>query len=238
MLFTCLYVYLSSVLYFEVILLPLWLLIVFGPFTDGSNKKGTSWVQDCLFRGNYQDAKPCDYITECRLKASSHYIYTWFEINVFQDIKRLFPPDHNPFYAGFGNRVTDEISYRKIGIPEGKIFLINPKVCFLDLIFLTIRVIFGFPLVLLNAYENLQGEVASSHRIDDVKSYTSLHTLVNDMFPPTSLVEQVRNLHKTYGLHSSDLTTKTFDDIISNYCRRILTHGIIGKWHCQILISS
>jgi hypothetical protein len=25
----------------------------------------------------------------------------------------------------------------------------------------------------------------------DVKSYTSLHTLVNDMFPPTSLVEQV-----------------------------------------------
>lgn len=25
----------------------------------------------------------------------------------------------------------------------------------------------------------------------DVKSYISLHTLVNDMFPPTSLVEQV-----------------------------------------------
>lgn len=25
----------------------------------------------------------------------------------------------------------------------------------------------------------------------DAKSYTSLHTLVNDMFPPTSLVEQV-----------------------------------------------
>ena len=30
--------------------------------------------------------------------------------------------------------------------------------------------------------------MATSHRID-VKSYTSLHTLVNDMFPPTSLVE-------------------------------------------------
>ncbi|KAF7818550.1 phosphatidate phosphatase PAH1 [Senna tora] len=76
-----------------------------------------------------------------------------------EDIKRLFPSDHNPFYAGFGNRDTDEISYRKIGIPKGKIFIINPK-----------------------------GEVAISHRID-VKSYTSLHTLVNDMFPPTSLVE-------------------------------------------------
>ncbi|KAL0333317.1 UNVERIFIED_CONTAM: Phosphatidate phosphatase PAH1 [Sesamum angustifolium] len=69
-------------------------------------------------------------------------------------------PDYNPFYAGFGNRDTDELSYRKIGIPKGKIFIINPK-----------------------------GEVAINNRID-VKSYTSLHTLVNDMFPPTSLVEQ------------------------------------------------
>ncbi|OMO72690.1 hypothetical protein CCACVL1_17650 [Corchorus capsularis] len=83
-----------------------------------------------------------------------------FKIACLEDIKKLFPPDHNPFYAGFGNRDTDELSYRKIGIPKGKIFIINPK-----------------------------GEVAVSHCID-VKSYTSLHTLVNDMFPPTSLVEQ------------------------------------------------
>ncbi|KAJ6969376.1 hypothetical protein NC653_037135 [Populus alba x Populus x berolinensis] len=65
-----------------------------------------------------------------------------------KDIKRLFPSDYNPYYAGFGNRDTDELSYRKIGIPKGKIFIINPK------------------------------------------SYTSLHTLVNDMFPPTSSAEQ------------------------------------------------
>ncbi|XP_048127104.1 phosphatidate phosphatase PAH1 [Rhodamnia argentea] len=83
-----------------------------------------------------------------------------FKIACLEDIKALFPSDYNPFYAGFGNRDTDELSYRKIGIPKGKIFIINPK-----------------------------GEVAISHRID-VKSYTSLHTLVNDMFPPTSLVEQ------------------------------------------------
>ncbi|KAG6770415.1 hypothetical protein POTOM_026097 [Populus tomentosa] len=83
-----------------------------------------------------------------------------FKIACLEDIKRLFPTDCNPFYAGFGNRDTDELSYRKIGIPKGKIFIINPK-----------------------------GEVAISHRID-VKSYTSLHTLVNDMFPPTSLAEQ------------------------------------------------
>lgn len=83
-----------------------------------------------------------------------------FKIACLEDIKALFPADYNPFYAGFGNRDTDELSYRKIGIPKGKIFIINPK-----------------------------GEVAINNRID-VKSYTSLHTLVDDMFPPTSLVEQ------------------------------------------------
>ncbi|KAI3474047.1 hypothetical protein Pfo_028835 [Paulownia fortunei] len=69
-----------------------------------------------------------------------------FKIACLEDIKALFPPDYNPFYAGFGNRDTDELSYRKIGIPKGKIFIINPK-----------------------------GEVAINHRVD-VKSYTSLHT--------------------------------------------------------------
>ncbi|KAL0915039.1 hypothetical protein M5K25_015436 [Dendrobium thyrsiflorum] len=83
-----------------------------------------------------------------------------FKIACLEDIRALFPSDYNPFYAGFGNRDTDELSYRKIGIAKGKIFIINPK-----------------------------GEVAINHCID-VKSYTSLHTLVNDMFPPTSLVEQ------------------------------------------------
>ncbi|CAD6254827.1 unnamed protein product [Miscanthus lutarioriparius] len=34
-----------------------------------------------------------------------------------------------------------------------------------------------------------QGEVAVNSSVD-VKSYTSLHTLVHDMFPPTTLVEQ------------------------------------------------
>ncbi|XP_076898005.1 phosphatidate phosphatase PAH1-like [Bidens hawaiensis] len=85
-----------------------------------------------------------------------------FKIACLEDIKALFPSDYNPFYAGFGNRDTDELTYLKMGIPKGKIFIINPK-----------------------------GEVAISHRVDmKGKSYTSLHTLVNDMFPPTSMVEQ------------------------------------------------
>ena len=44
-----------------------------------------------------------------------------------QDIRALFPPEYNPFYAGFGNRDTDEISYLTVGIPAAKIFIINPK---------------------------------------------------------------------------------------------------------------
>ncbi|KAL9659452.1 hypothetical protein QQ045_024258 [Rhodiola kirilowii] len=83
-----------------------------------------------------------------------------FKIACLEDIKACFPADCNPFYAGFGNRDTDEFSYLKVGIPKGKIFIINPK-----------------------------GEVAVHRRLD-TKSYTSLHALVNGIFPPTSSTEQ------------------------------------------------
>ncbi|KAK4277497.1 hypothetical protein QN277_015489 [Acacia crassicarpa] len=83
-----------------------------------------------------------------------------FKIASLEEIKALFPPECNPFYAGFGNRDTDEISYLKVGIPRGKIFIINPK-----------------------------GEIVVNHR-HDKKSYTSLHALVHGMFPPTDTYEQ------------------------------------------------
>ncbi|XP_059453204.1 phosphatidate phosphatase PAH2 isoform X5 [Corylus avellana] len=50
-----------------------------------------------------------------------------FKISCLEDIRALFPSDCNPFYAGFGNRDTDEFSYLKVGIPKGKVFIINPK---------------------------------------------------------------------------------------------------------------
>ncbi|XP_027332756.1 phosphatidate phosphatase PAH2 isoform X2 [Abrus precatorius] len=50
-----------------------------------------------------------------------------FKIGCLEDIRALFPPDCKPFYAGFGNRDTDEISYLRVGIPKGKIFIINPR---------------------------------------------------------------------------------------------------------------
>ncbi|XP_019245089.1 PREDICTED: phosphatidate phosphatase PAH2-like isoform X1 [Nicotiana attenuata] len=83
-----------------------------------------------------------------------------FKITCLQDVKALFPSDRNPFYAGFGNRDTDKVSYLKVGIPEGKIFTIDPK-----------------------------GQIVMNHHID-TKSYTFIHGCVDDMFPPLSSREQ------------------------------------------------
>jgi phosphatidate phosphatase LPIN len=50
-----------------------------------------------------------------------------FKIMALKNIKSLFESDKNPFYAGFGNRDTDAMSYRAVGIELGKIFIINPE---------------------------------------------------------------------------------------------------------------
>jgi len=51
-----------------------------------------------------------------------------------RDLQHLFLPKQapqstsqpsNPFYAGFGNRITDALSYRSVGIPSSRIFTIN-----------------------------------------------------------------------------------------------------------------
>jgi hypothetical protein len=58
-----------------------------------------------------------------------------FKIACLNEIRALFPPNTTPFYAGFGNRDTDEISYLAVGIARGKIFTINPKVRDMNSIF-------------------------------------------------------------------------------------------------------
>jgi phosphatidate phosphatase PAH1 len=50
-----------------------------------------------------------------------------FKISCLQNILNLFPPNSEPFYAGFGNRDTDAISYRAVAVNLGKIYIINPK---------------------------------------------------------------------------------------------------------------
>jgi phosphatidate phosphatase LPIN len=48
-----------------------------------------------------------------------------FKMACLRDIKSLFGPNRTPFYAGFGNRLTDALSYRSVSIPSNRIFTIN-----------------------------------------------------------------------------------------------------------------
>ncbi|GJD09680.1 Phosphatidate phosphatase PAH2 [Galdieria sulphuraria] len=50
-----------------------------------------------------------------------------FKIAALRNVKELFADSYNAFYAGFGNRYTDLISYRAVGIRSNRIFLINWK---------------------------------------------------------------------------------------------------------------
>ncbi|KAJ3055774.1 hypothetical protein HK097_009344 [Rhizophlyctis rosea] len=47
-----------------------------------------------------------------------------FKMACLRDIKRLFG-DRSPFYAGFGNRITDALSYRSVDVPVSRIFSID-----------------------------------------------------------------------------------------------------------------
>ncbi|XP_076870426.1 phosphatidate phosphatase LPIN3 isoform X2 [Brachyhypopomus gauderio] len=50
-----------------------------------------------------------------------------FKITCLNDIRELFNPHQQPFYAAFGNRVNDVFAYKKVGVPETRIFTVNPK---------------------------------------------------------------------------------------------------------------
>lgn len=56
-----------------------------------------------------------------------------FKMACLNDIRCLYysvqseKDDRTPFYAGFGNRITDAISYRLVHIPSHRVFTINPN---------------------------------------------------------------------------------------------------------------
>ncbi|ULT85773.1 hypothetical protein L5515_005689 [Caenorhabditis briggsae] len=49
-----------------------------------------------------------------------------FKIAALTDLKQLFPSG-NPFYAGFGNRNTDVVSYEAVSVPAARILIIDPS---------------------------------------------------------------------------------------------------------------
>jgi phosphatidate phosphatase LPIN len=85
-----------------------------------------------------------------------------FKMACLRDIQRLFGPAAPlPFYAGFGNRITDALSYRSVNIPSSRIFTIDSngevKMELLDLV---------------------------GHKSESVQSYIHMTDLVDLMFPP------------------------------------------------------
>ena len=78
-----------------------------------------------------------------------------FKIACLNDIKQLYPDRVNPFYAGYGNRKTDAMAYKAVGVPDGKVFIINPK-----------------------------GDITTINKTYK-KTYHNLHDLVHEMFPHT-----------------------------------------------------
>lgn len=86
-----------------------------------------------------------------------------FKMACLRDIQSLFKGRKNPFYAGFGNRLTDALSYRSVNIPSTRIFTINSNAeVYLDLLS-------------LNKYRS---------------SYVSMRELVDHFFPPVSMLVQ------------------------------------------------
>lgn len=84
-----------------------------------------------------------------------------FKMACLRDIMTLFGQKRCPFYAGFGNRFTDALSYRSVNIPSTRIFTINSNAeVSLDLLTLT-------------KYKS---------------SYVTMREVVDHFFPPVGLL--------------------------------------------------
>uniref|UniRef100_A0A3Q2XVT2 Lipin 1 n=2 Tax=Hippocampus comes TaxID=109280 RepID=A0A3Q2XVT2_HIPCM len=77
-----------------------------------------------------------------------------FKVECLSDIRNLFYPNTQPFYAAFGNRPTDVFSYKEVGVPLNRIFTVNPK-----------------------------GELVQEHAKTNISSYVRLGEVVDHVFP-------------------------------------------------------
>ena len=89
-----------------------------------------------------------------------------FKMACLRDILGLFGQRNNPFYAGFGNRFTDALSYRSVGIPSTRIFTINSSAEV------------SLDLLTLNTYRT---------------GYVTMREVVDHFFPPLALLVSGEN---------------------------------------------
>lgn len=118
-----------------------------------------------------------------------------FKISALREVRNLFSPDYNPFHAGFGNRDTDVISYRAVGLIPHRIFVVNPR-----------------------------GElVVMKAKFESTGSYSSLQDLVESVFPDITAGgghEEVRALtdnasFNDWNFWRAQLPTIDTDNLIS-----------------------
>ena len=84
-----------------------------------------------------------------------------FKMACLRDIRNLFSQKQEPFYAGFGNRFTDALSYRSVNIPSKRIFTINSNAEV------------SLDMLTLPKYKN---------------SYVTMREVVDHFFPPVALL--------------------------------------------------
>lgn len=82
-----------------------------------------------------------------------------FKMQCLRDLQNLFGKENKPFHAGFGNRITDAISYRYVDVKSSRIFTIN-------------------------SYGDVQMELLQFAGYKS--SYLSMNDLVDHFFPPVS----------------------------------------------------
>ncbi|KAL5527740.1 hypothetical protein ACEPAG_6541 [Sanghuangporus baumii] len=90
----------------------------------------TRYYLKSINQNNYQLPEGPVIMSPDRLMTSLHREVIMRKPEVFKmaclrDIQRLFGEGKNPFYAGFGNRITDALSYRSVNIPSQRIFTID-----------------------------------------------------------------------------------------------------------------
>ncbi|RKF77980.1 Nuclear elongation and deformation protein 1 [Golovinomyces cichoracearum] len=84
-----------------------------------------------------------------------------FKMACLRDIKSLFGQNCTPFYAGFGNRFTDALSYRSVSIPSNRIFTIN-------------------------SYAEVSLDLLSLNKLR--YSYVNMREVVDHYFPPVNML--------------------------------------------------
>jgi hypothetical protein len=143
----------------------------------------------------------------------------------------LFPENIEPFYAGFGNRDSDTISYKQVQIPLGKTYIINPK-----------------------------GEIKSGFQSMYKKSYSDINEIVDNTFPwiksrtigkanlnimhqdepfvQMMEIEDNDQYHCSKGHEMNKIFTNPYDGksvltCFNNNCKKTIDHEI-GFYKCPI----